>query len=175
MDELKSIDLVHLAHAHGVETKKSGTRYIGLCPFHDEKTPSFFIFPGNRFYCFGCHAKGDAATFIMMMYGCTFPEALGIQKTDKPFSREQARQVHKVKAKRALVDSFRAWEAEYSSRLGKLIVSAYQCLLRIKTGEDLDKIAWVHNPLSIWEYHLDVLCYGNDKERYQLFREVSHG
>lgn len=178
MDEVKSIDLVSLVHAHSIETKKAGNRDVGLCPFHSEKTPSFTIFPDNHFYCFGCHASGDAASFIMKMHGCSFPEALeklGIRKTSKKFSHGQAAQVNKVKAKRALVESFRAWEADYSTRLGKLIVAAYQCLFRVKTNYDLDNIAWVYKPLTVWKYHLDILCYGSDKEKYQLFREVSHG
>lgn len=176
MDEIKNIDLVSLAYAHGIETKKAGNRHIGLCPFHSEKTPSFFIFQDNHFHCFGCHASGDAATFIQKLYGCSFPEALerlSIKKADKPFSYSM--QVNKIKTKRALVESFRAWEADYSSRLGKLIVAAYQCLFRVKTQDDLDKITWVHNPLSIWEYRLHVLCYGTDKEKYELFKGVSHG
>jgi hypothetical protein len=54
-------------------------------------------------------------------------------------------------------------------------VAAYQCLFKVKTDDDLEKIAWVHKPLIAWEYHLDVLCYGTDKEKYQLFKAVSHG
>lgn len=177
-ESIKRIDLVDLVQNHGVALKKSGARYIGRCPFHDEKTPSFFVYPNNTFYCFGCGASGDAATFIMKIYGCSFPEALerlGIRKTGKPFSPAQARQINKVKAKRALVESFRAWEADYSTKLGKLIVAAYQCLFRIKTEDDRNKNAWVHSPLSVWEYHLGVLCYGSNEEKYQLFKAVSHG
>nr|WP_320193584.1 CHC2 zinc finger domain-containing protein [uncultured Desulfobacter sp.] len=175
---IKNIDLVALVQAHGVNLKKSGTRYVDLCPFHDDKTPSFFVYPNNSFYCFGCGIGGDAATFIMKMYGCSFPEALeklGIKKTSGAFSCTQVMQIKKVKAKRALLESFRAWEAEYSSRLGKLITSAYQCLSRVKTEDDLNKVAWVHKPLTVWKYHLDVLCYGTDKDKYKLFREVSNG
>lgn len=54
-----------------------GTRLKGLCPFHDEKTPSFHV---NRdrgfFYCFGCQARGDVFDFVMRSEGLAFPEAL---------------------------------------------------------------------------------------------------
>jgi DNA primase len=48
-----------------VTLKKRGTNYIGLCPFHDEKTPSFNVNPvRNIFKCFGCGKAGDSAVFI---------------------------------------------------------------------------------------------------------------
>ena len=45
----QNIDLVSVVEGVGIELKKRGTRHVGLCPFHSEKTPSFFIFPDNRF------------------------------------------------------------------------------------------------------------------------------
>ena len=48
-----------------VTLKKRGNTYVGLCPFHNEKTPSFTVYPATQsFYCFGCGAGGDAVTFI---------------------------------------------------------------------------------------------------------------
>ncbi len=53
-----------------VKLKKKGKRYVGLCPFHEEKTPSFSVSQEKGlFYCFGCHAGGDAAAFIMQTMG----------------------------------------------------------------------------------------------------------
>ena len=62
-----------------VPLKRSGTSYKGLCPFHGEKTPSFYVHPERGFYkCFGCQASGDAITFFMRIEGHPFPEALRI-------------------------------------------------------------------------------------------------
>ncbi len=58
-----------------VSLKQKGGRYSGCCPFHDDSSPSFYIFD-DHYYCFGCHAKGDAITFVREQQGLSFMEAL---------------------------------------------------------------------------------------------------
>jgi len=76
-DEIRQrINLVDLVSAH-VALKKAGRQYKGLCPFHAEKTPSFHVDPERGlFFCFGCHAGGDAFDFVMRTANQSFPEAL---------------------------------------------------------------------------------------------------
>ena len=60
-----------------VNLKKTGKNYKGCCPFHNEKTPSFFVNPEKKFYhCFGCQASGDALTFIKKINNLEFIEAV---------------------------------------------------------------------------------------------------
>jgi DNA primase len=60
-----------------VRLKKSGQSFTGLCPFHQEKTPSFNVHPVRQIYhCFGCGVGGDVFKFVMEMDKCTFPEAI---------------------------------------------------------------------------------------------------
>lgn len=60
-----------------VDLKRSGVRYLGLCPFHGEKTPSFSVHGGQQFYyCFGCAESGDVFSFLMKYHNYDFPEAL---------------------------------------------------------------------------------------------------
>ena len=60
-----------------VSLKKRGANYIGLCPFHNEKTGSFNVNPArNIFKCFGCGKAGDSAKFLMEHEHLTYPEAL---------------------------------------------------------------------------------------------------
>jgi len=60
-----------------LELKRSGGRYIGLCPFHNEKTPSFFLYPEtNTFHCFGCQEHGDIIKLTMALCGLEFKEAV---------------------------------------------------------------------------------------------------
>ena len=60
-----------------VTLKRAGSNYTGLCPFHNEKTPSFTVFSSSKnFYCFGCGAGGDVITFIMKAENLDYPSAL---------------------------------------------------------------------------------------------------
>ncbi len=77
-EQLKSsVDIVKVIGEY-VRLKKSGaSRYTGLCPFHNEKTPSFSVHAGHQFYfCFGCGAKGDVLKFVMEFEHVSFPEAV---------------------------------------------------------------------------------------------------
>lgn len=73
----RSIDLESVIEQY-VELKRSGAyRLVGLCPFHTEKTPSFFVYSSdNHYYCFGCHEYGDVIKFIRQVEKLTFKQAV---------------------------------------------------------------------------------------------------
>src|SRR5438270_2896001 len=72
----EATDFVQVAGEH-LALKKVGQRYIGLCPFHAEKTPSFSVNASEGlWYCFGCQAKGDVITFVREMQHLEFAEAV---------------------------------------------------------------------------------------------------
>lgn len=65
--------------AQYVQLKKSGANFKGLCPFHQERTPSFWVNPAKQlFYCFGCGAGGDVFSFVMKMESLSFVDALHV-------------------------------------------------------------------------------------------------
>lgn len=69
-------DIVDIVSRY-VSLKRSGNNYIGLCPFHNEKTPSFTLSQTKQlFHCFGCGEGGDVISFIMKIENLTFPEAI---------------------------------------------------------------------------------------------------
>ena len=73
---LSSTDIVELIKER-VNLTKNGNNYKGLCPFHNEKTPSFNVSSTKQFYhCFGCGASGDAIKFLQEYEHLTFIEAL---------------------------------------------------------------------------------------------------
>lgn len=70
------IDIVEFIGRY-VKLKKQGSNYVGLCPFHQEKTPSFTVSPSKQLYhCFGCGASGDIVTFLMRIENLTFKDAI---------------------------------------------------------------------------------------------------
>lgn len=70
------IDLADVLSSH-LDLKRSGASYKGLCPFHDEKSPSFMVQKGDKHYhCFGCGAHGDAVQFLMTHLKMSFPDAI---------------------------------------------------------------------------------------------------
>ena len=72
-----AVDFLELVSAR-TELRRAGpSRYEGLCPFHDERTPSFGIDPAQKVYhCFGCQASGDVFTFVQETEGVDFKGAL---------------------------------------------------------------------------------------------------
>lgn len=73
---LELTDIVALVGEY-VTLRRRGSNFLGLCPFHSEKTPSFSVNPIRRFYyCFGCHQSGDAISFLRECNGLTFEEAV---------------------------------------------------------------------------------------------------
>jgi DNA primase len=77
VEQLKSsVNIVNVIEVY-VRLRKSGANFVGLCPFHSEKRPSFSVHVANQFYhCFGCGARGDVLKFVMEMEHISFYEAL---------------------------------------------------------------------------------------------------
>lgn len=97
IEEIRSgNDIVDVISGY-VRLTKKGSTYFGLCPFHNEKTPSFSVSPNKQmYYCFGCGAGGNVITFLMEYENYTFPEALevlanriGVELPKQELSAEQ--------------------------------------------------------------------------------------
>ena len=117
LDEIRArVDLVDLVGAV-VPLKRAGERWKGLCPFHQEKTPSFTVHPKlNLFHCFGCHAGGDAFEFLRRHDRLDFPEAVRLlaERAGVPLpGREGAREASARDGLLALTEwaarRFEAW------------------------------------------------------------------
>ncbi|MDD7764623.1 MAG: DNA primase [Peptoniphilaceae bacterium] len=87
IEEIKSkADIVSVASDY-ISVKKSGRYYIANCPFHNEKTPSFFLYPEtNTFHCFGCGKHGDSISFVMEMESSDYVDT--IKQLAKKFNVE---------------------------------------------------------------------------------------
>ena len=103
IEEIRSRnDIVDVISGY-VKLQRKGSSYFGLCPFHNEKSPSFSVSPGKQmYYCFGCGAGGNVITFIMEYENFTFMEALkfladraGIKLPEMEYSKEAKEQADK--------------------------------------------------------------------------------
>ena len=93
VDRMDIVDVV----GPRVQLRKAGGHHIGLCPFHDEKTPSFHVYPDGHYHCFGCSAHGTTLGFLMELDGLAFVEAVeslaAMAGLEVPRERGQGRRV----------------------------------------------------------------------------------
>lgn len=132
IDDLKDrADLVRLIEPYA-PLKKKGANWMGCCPFHQEKTPSFSVNPAKGFYkCFGCGKGGNAFTFLMEMEGLNFPEAIqrvaemnGVPLPepvdDKQFQQSKKRREEKKQISDHIIElnkiALEFWEGELQSK-----------------------------------------------------------
>lgn len=119
----KSYNIVDFIESENISLKVSGPgEYKGLCPFHNEKTPSFKVSePFQNYYCFGCHARGDIFTFISETRGCSLFEAakylaemkgIAVEFDDKG-KRDNGPKVDLRSLYSLLDDTYKFYRAEY--------------------------------------------------------------
>ncbi len=101
-----------------MQVKKAGKNYVGLCPFHNEKTPSFNVVIDKNFcYCQGCGAGGDAVEFIMMYDGISFPAAVASINGDLPSSVTHEKVRESLKIDRTVKPSNHKEDGEKAKRI----------------------------------------------------------
>lgn len=173
IEELKkNIDLISIVMNAGVELARRGTRHVGLCPFHAEKTPSFFVFDDNFYKCFGCGEHGDVIDFIQKLYGLTFPDALkhlGIEQGE--ITPKVKRDIERRKRRAELMKRFREWERLYCDSVSGLWRKTRKLMLGIPDPDALELYAHLINMLPVWEYHRDIIIHGSDELKFELYKD----
>jgi DNA primase len=76
VEKARAYPLVDLCHELGIELRHNGSRHVGLCPLHDDRHPSFYVFDDNHWRCFGCGEHGDTIALVMRMQSKAFVEAV---------------------------------------------------------------------------------------------------
>ena len=117
MDATDIVDVV----SEFVTLKKAGANYKGLCPFHNERTPSFSISPARQMYkCFSCGKGGNAVHFLMELEHMTYPEAIkwlgrkyGIEIKEKELTNEEKLQQNERESMFALNE----WACKYFEKI----------------------------------------------------------
>ncbi|MBW1779018.1 MAG: hypothetical protein JRJ54_15760, partial [Deltaproteobacteria bacterium] len=168
---LENIDLVEIVNRAGVITRQVGSKHAGLCPFHKEANPSFFVFSNNRFKCFGCGEHGDAIDFIRKTTGYSFSECLKALGLSDPNGPKRPGFPAGWDKKVELIKRFRKWEAQAANELGALIRSTYRAMSKWVSVEDMENAGEILHSLAIWEHYLfDILVGGNERDKFKLFK-----
>ena len=170
-------DIVDIVSQY-VNLKKKGANYFGLCPFHNEKSPSFSVSPSKQmYYCFGCGATGDAVDLTAKLFGIGLREAavklaedfgLNYDSRQKPSIRphireptpEQKYQKEENHCYKVLSDYFhllRKWEKQYAPQRTDEVWHPLFV-------EALQKKSYI-------EYLLDILLYDTPEEKKALVAE----
>ncbi len=114
LDELRARTPMHALVARRVQLKKSGKNWTGCCPFHNEKSPSFYVYD-DGFHCFGCGAHGDAITFVMQTQGSSFIDAVESLAAEAGLEvpKPSARAIEAEQERMGLHDVLEAAQAEF--------------------------------------------------------------
>jgi DNA primase len=117
LDELRSRSPIAAVIGRSVKLTRSGRERKGCCPFHGEKTPSFYVYD-DHYHCFGCGAHGDVISFVMQSTGAGFMEAvedlaaqagLEVPKPTPQAAEAEARRAGIAEVLEAAVSQYRAW------------------------------------------------------------------
>lgn len=127
IEEVRSRTDIVAVISEYVALKRRGRNYVGLCPFHSERTPSFNVVPDKQiFHCFGCQAGGDVFRFVQMRENLTFPEAVrllaervGVSVEDDRSPAERAREQEQERLRQALDWAAKFFQYELQQPSGK--------------------------------------------------------
>jgi len=175
LKDIKSnINLVSIIENEGIKLKRRGQHYVGLCPFHSEKNPSFYVYTDTQqFHCFGCGAHGDVINFVQDYHDLSFKDALsylGIKQWK--ITPKIKHEIQKRQYKAELIRKFRKWEHQYCKYISEIYHEVKKLMMNGIPPEDLDLYAPLFHRLPIWDYHKDILIYGSDQKKFELFKDV---
>lgn len=177
--------------------KRTGKYLVGLCPFHEDRSPSFTVNPDKQvFYCYGCHAHGDVIEFIRAYRGLSFREALSFLgiTLEKPTFRNKRERIAILKKELKAIElevSFRQFLKGYSNLLAcfmrvyyRLMILKYnflweddciyerlpELLNQAKSIEEAEYlIDWVISARR-WARDLDIIHGRDQRAKFELYR-----
>ena len=170
-------NIVQTLEAEGLDLKRRGKLFWGLCPFHSEKTPSFKVdLLKGLFHCFGCGAHGDVIHFIELKHTLKFTEALQYLGIAGEPSLETQQKKKKLDQKREAVNEavshFNRWCISYEIKLCHLLRTVNKILSEIKTETEADKLSYLFHFRTAIESRLNQLE-GTDKEKFELWQSLT--
>ena len=173
-ESLKHIAAQDLAERYlGLQLIKRGNNYVGLCPFHTEKTPSLTIFADGRWKCFGCNSAGDGVDLIAKALNISLIEAAKRIASDygiyyqNPASPEVGKKMEQMRQDRELAIRFNEWRKRTFEGLSVVLRA---CNKIMASGPDNPGYMAAARLQPYVEFLLDVLN-GSPSEQVSLFFE----
>jgi hypothetical protein len=174
MDNIQFPPFAGILKKYNIKMEKSGKNLIGLCPFHNEKTPSFTIHNSNKgkelFYCFGCGAQGDVFDFISKITGQELSEVF----SQLPFAghnNKMSKLYRRESRIRTEHEKFQKWLRQAIDDLCLLIRSCDFVLPNACLSDKFDLLSLQQR----WEYYYDLLMFGDDRTKHEIYREFKLG
>ncbi len=173
----EAADIIEVVSQY-TDLRRAGQRFSGLCPFHDERTPSFSVDPVAKLYkCFGCDAGGDVFRFVEEKEGLSFPEA--VESLGERYGVEVAREqedprAEQARRRRARVHELLARTAEFYSRYlwdAPKAAKAREYLHERGLGEEVLKEFGVGMAPSAW----DQVLVGSQRAKFTITELVGAG
>lgn len=156
LDKIRALNPLSLElDRYGISADKKG---FARCPFHNEKTASFRVYPDGTFYCFGCGAHGDVITFVMKMCNISFYDACA--RLDGDITYSEQRRISKIKREREKAAKKRSEvEDEYFNALD--LFEANETIindLKPASADDVPDGVWLYalNMRSLLQYYLEI-------------------
>jgi len=162
--------LESVVRASGIELRNSGSgRLIGLCPFHNEKSPSFTVYPNERYHCFGCKESGDTIDFVRKHWGLSFYQAVDFIGFKKRDSWQQSRSDFLRERRERLKKSWR--QSDLTWTIGTLIRCGHKALTAL-TPDNFDEHCIIIEELEKWKRWHDILVFGSSDDKRALLKEL---
>jgi DNA primase len=177
-ERIKNLDAVSIINENsGVQLRKVGARHVGPCSFHEDRTPSFYVFPDGHYKCFGCGEHGDVVDFVQKLHGLSFKDALrhlGIEQGR--VTPEIRRSIEQRKRKAELLRKFREWEIQYCIYISDFLFRTKKLMMNGIPPDDLDLYATLFHKMPVWQHHIDVLISRDDQAKFKLYidKEEAH-
>ena len=168
-------NILDVVQREGIEIRQCGRNFVGLCPFHTEKTPSFVVnLERQRWKCFGCGQSGDVISFIQRRKRLSFTGALQYLGNS---TGEPIRETLQDAKRRKIVKKFREWCANYSKWLCEMLRLCNRIDSLVTTSEHLEfaGLEAMYLMRDIYQWHLSVLNGGNDKLKFELYEDFRNG
>ena len=159
----------------GIKLAQRGSRWSGCCPLHDDRSPSFIVYPDGRFHCFGCGISGDSISLVGQLFNLTPLESarkiaqdFGLQTNSEPLSVEAKQRVFQVARDRQKAREFELWANRSYKRLALLCRQINTFI--VTEAEITDEMAILANQLPLITFCLDILAFSKNTDKVELFR-----